>query len=90
MMAGMFPVMVMFMMGRDMRAMDPREPLYWGVMSLAIGVGFLTAYPANWWLVSKGLKHGLMTVRPDESDRGGMAHGSHAPGHDPMAHAAGA
>jgi manganese oxidase len=65
MMAGMFPVMVTFMMGRDMRAMDPREPLYWGVMSLAIGVGFLCAYPANWWLVDKGLKHGLMSVRED-------------------------
>jgi hypothetical protein len=63
MMAGMFPTMVYFMMGRDMRAMDPREPLYWGVMSLAISVGFVTAYPTNWWLVSKGLKHGLMTVR---------------------------
>jgi hypothetical protein len=71
MMAGMFPVMVTFMMGRDMRAMDPREPLYWGVMSLAIGVGFLCAYPANWWLVSKGLKHGLMSVKED--------HGTTAP-----------
>jgi hypothetical protein len=65
MMAGMFPTMVAIMMGRDMRAMDPRELLYWGTMSLAIGVGFVTAYPVNWWLVSKGLKHGLMTVRPD-------------------------
>jgi manganese oxidase len=64
MMAGMFPTMVAIMMGRDMRAMDPRELLYWGTMSLAIGVGFVTAYPVNWWLVSKGLKHGLMTVRP--------------------------
>jgi hypothetical protein len=73
MMAGMFPVMVRFMMGRDMRAMDPRELLYWGVMSLAITVGFFTAYPMNWWLVSKGLKHGLMTVR-DPADSGG--HGS--------------
>jgi manganese oxidase len=35
-------------------------------MSLAIGVGFVTAYPVNWWLVRKGLKHGLMTVRPSE------------------------
>lgn len=63
MMAGMFPTMVRFMMGRDMRAMDPHELVYWGVMSLAISVGFFTAYPTNWWLVSKGLKHGLMTVR---------------------------
>ena len=64
MMAGMFPTMVAIMMGRDMRAMDPHEPLYWGTMALAIGVGFVTAYPVNWWLVSRGLKHGLMTVRP--------------------------
>ena len=62
MMAGMFPVMVTGMMGRDMRAMDPHELIYWGVMSLAIGVGFVCAYPINWWLVSKGLKHGLMTL----------------------------
>ena len=79
MMAGMFPVMVTFMMGRDMRAMDPREPLYWGVMSLAIGVGFLTAYPANWWLVSKGLKHGLMSIEPGQDgmvDHAAMGHGT--------------
>lgn len=69
MMAGMFPVMVFFMMGRDMRAMDPRELFYWGVMSLAISVGFFTAYPMNWWLVSRGLKHGLMTVRNSSSPR---------------------
>ena len=78
MMAGMFPVMVTFMMGRDMRAMDPREPLYWSVMSLAIGVGFLTAYPANWWLVSKGLKHGLMSIesgQPEMVDHAAMGHG---------------
>jgi hypothetical protein len=55
--------MVFFMMGRDMRAMDPHELVYWGTMALAISVGFATAYPINWWLVSKGLKHGLMTVR---------------------------
>ena len=68
MMAGMFPTMVFFMMGRDMRAMDPRELLYWGVMSLAISVGFFTAYPMNWWLVTKDLKHGLMTVRQTGRD----------------------
>ena len=33
------------MMGRDMRAMDPHEPIYWGVMSLAIGVGFAHRLP---------------------------------------------
>ena len=74
MMAGMFPTMVYFMMGRDMRAMDPRELLYWGVMSLAISVGFFTAYPMNWWLVSKNLKHGLMTVRGGDTSHAAAGH----------------
>jgi hypothetical protein len=26
-------------------------------------VGFVTAYPVNVWLVAKGLKHGMGTVR---------------------------
>jgi hypothetical protein len=59
--AGMFPVMIYGMMGRDMRAMEPTEPLFWGVMSLGVIVGFATAYPVNVWMVSKALKHGLMT-----------------------------
>lgn len=61
--AGMFPVMVLLMMGRDMRAMEPTEPLFWAVMSLGVMVGFATAYPVNVWMVAKSLKHGLMTVR---------------------------
>ena len=64
MMAGMAPVMVALMMGRDMRAMWPGEPLFWVVMSLGIVAGFAVAYPVNVWMVSRGMKHGLMTVRP--------------------------
>ncbi|CEJ88119.1 Multicopper oxidase type 3 [Hyphomicrobium sp. GJ21] len=64
MMAGMAPVMSFLMMGRDMRAMNPAEPLFWGVMSLGVIVGFIVAYPANVWMVDFRLKHGLMTVRP--------------------------
>ncbi len=60
--AAMFPVMIFLMMGRDMRAMEPTEPLFWGVMSLGVIVGFATAYPVNVWMVSKNLKHGLMHV----------------------------
>jgi hypothetical protein len=41
----------------------PRMPEFWFVMSLALFGGFLVAYPMNWWLVSHGLKHGMMTVR---------------------------
>jgi hypothetical protein len=62
-MAGMIPVMVAGMMGRDMRAMEPSQLLYWGVMAAGVSVGFVTAYPVNWWLVAKGLKHGMGTQR---------------------------
>ncbi len=61
--AGMFPVMVVLMMGRDMRAMDPTQLLYWGTMSAGVIVGFFTAYPVNAWLVATGLKHGMGTAR---------------------------
>ena len=87
MMAGMAPVMIVLMMGRDMRAMWPGEPLFWFVMSLGITVGFALAYPVNVWLVTRGLKHGLMTVRVNTAqshdarahDMGGMTggHGAH-------------
>lgn len=63
MMAGMAPVMVALMMGRDMRAMWPGEPLFWVVMSLGVIAGFAIAYPVNVWMVSRGMKHGLMTER---------------------------
>ncbi|TIU14949.1 MAG: DUF4396 domain-containing protein, partial [Mesorhizobium sp.] len=59
MMAGMAPVMSFLMMGSDMRAMEPTELLFWGVMSFGVIVGFITAYPANVWMVARGLKHGL-------------------------------
>ena len=63
MMAGMAPVMSFLMMGRDMRAMQPTELLFWGVMSLGVIAGFILAYPSNVWMVARQLKHGLMTER---------------------------
>jgi hypothetical protein len=63
MMAGMFPTMVALMMGRDMRAMEPTQLVFWGAMSAAVGVGLLVAYPVNVWMVDKGLKHGMGTQR---------------------------
>ena len=75
MMAGMAPVMVYLMMGRDMRAMWPGEPLFWVVMSLGIVVGFVIAYPVNVWMVSRGMKHGLMTERPKSAGMASMDHG---------------
>jgi hypothetical protein len=44
--------------------MEPTSPRFWFTMSIALTAGFLVAYPINWWLVDRGLKHGMMTVRP--------------------------
>ena len=63
MMAGMIPVMGLLMMGRDMRAMEPTEPLFWAVMAAGVIVGFIIAYPMNVWLVATGLKQGMGTKR---------------------------
>jgi hypothetical protein len=34
-------------------------------MSMALIVGFVCAYPINWWLVANHMKHGMMTVRAE-------------------------
>jgi len=88
MMAGMAPVMSLLMMGRDMRAMLPTELLFWAVMSFGIAAGFVLAYPVNVWMVKKGLKHGLMTVRPQPASHPQEhdAHAQHNP-QPPEAHA---
>ena len=43
---------------------DPLTVGFWFVLSMALIVGFVLAYPMNWWLVANGLKHGMITVRP--------------------------
>lgn len=61
-MSGMVPVAALgrvFLAGR----WSPVEPVFWFVMSVALLAGLVVAYPINWWLVSNGLKHGMMTVR---------------------------
>lgn len=65
MMAGMAPVMAMLMMGRHARHGSDRTRLL-GVMSLGVAVGFAVAYPVNVWMVSRKMKHGLMTERRPE------------------------
>jgi hypothetical protein len=62
-MAGMVPA-AMIVMRHIASAADPRTPGFWFVMSMGLLVGFITAYPMNWWLVTYHLKHGMMTVRP--------------------------
>jgi hypothetical protein len=69
-MAGMLPTMMA--LRRCVPSADnPLTPAFWFVMSMALLVGFLVAYPINWWLVANHLKHGMMTVRPASA---GAAH----------------
>ncbi len=42
---------------------DPTNIRFWFIMSMALLVGFVFAYPMNWWLVSNNMKHGMLTVR---------------------------
>jgi hypothetical protein len=80
MMVGMAPVMTLLMMGRDMRAMEPTKLIFWGVMSFGVITGFFVAYPVNVWMVSRQIKHGLMTERkaPNVGEKQPSEHDGHA------------
>jgi len=75
-MAGMVPVMTLVMKNIPI-SHAPSGPAFWFVMSMALLVGFITAYPMNWWLVSRHLKHGMMTVRPPEKTMDKKTHQHH-------------
>jgi hypothetical protein len=62
-MAGMVPTAMTLQRHVDL-AGDPGNARFWFVMSMALLVGFIIAYPMNWWLVANHLKHGMMTIRP--------------------------
>lgn len=36
--------------------LEASTPIFWFVMQFAMLLGFLTAYPVNWWLLKKGIK----------------------------------
>jgi len=76
-MAGMVPT-VMALRKWIGPAADPMTPSFWFVMSMGLLVGFVVAYPMNWWLVANHLKHGMMTVRPAGAI-GAHGHGAQAP-----------
>jgi hypothetical protein len=81
-MAGMVPT-VMTLRRHIPSAADPLNPSFWFVMSMGLLVGFIVAYPMNWWLVAHHLKHGMMTVRPAVATArahgpGAMAGAAHA------------
>ena len=33
------------------------SPIFWGGMLLALSAGFVAAWPINYWLVGKGIRH---------------------------------
>lgn len=33
--------------------------LFWFMMQVGMIIGFITTYPANWWLIRAGIKHGM-------------------------------
>lgn len=74
-MAGMVPTMILAKHFAP-ASNDPSGPAFWFVMSMALLVGFITAYPMNWWLVSNHMKHGMMTVRVSEQPAITRAHES--------------
>jgi hypothetical protein len=81
-MAGMVPLMRILMANIE-GAGDPLGARFWFVMSMALLLGFIIAYPMNWWLVARGLKHGMMTVRPEDgTDAGHGGHGGGKGGHE--------
>jgi hypothetical protein len=80
-MAGMMPT-VMHLRRHVANADNPTTPAFWFVMSMGLLVGFIIAYPMNWWLVANKLKHGMMTVRPASAHP--QAH--EGASHDHMAH----
>ncbi|HEY2111356.1 MAG TPA: DUF4396 domain-containing protein [Dongiaceae bacterium] len=51
----------------------PSSAAFWFVMSIGLTLGFAVAYPINWWLVARGLKHGMMTIRPAAAPMPAMA-----------------
>ena len=80
-MTGMILVASLFWAAVGSKA-GPLTPTFWFVMSMALLAGFVAAYPINWWLVAKGLKHGMTTVgdHAAEHDKGktAMAHSAAA------------
>jgi hypothetical protein len=82
-MAGMLPVAAAWRAAVPAAA-NAMRPEFWFAISMALLVGFVVAYPMNWWLVTRGLKHGMLTVRAGPG--GAASHeGSHAMAHGDQA-----
>lgn len=39
--------------------LEASDPVFWFMMQIGMAIGFVTAYPTNWWLVRRGIKHAM-------------------------------
>ena len=52
-MYGWMAISIFLIFHHSLKASDP---VFWFMMQIAMMLGFLTAYPINWWLIRKGIK----------------------------------
>jgi hypothetical protein len=74
-MAGMIPVMVLLAAAWP-ESMHPLRASFWFRMGLAAIAGGILACPINFWLVSRRLKHGCMTLPGADGPAPGLGHRS--------------
>ena len=53
---GLFGWMIFVQLVAFPEHLEPNSPTFWFMMQIGMVLGFVTAYPVNWWLVSAGLK----------------------------------
>ena len=53
---GMYGWMAIAVFGIFGHPLDKAGPVFWFMMQLAMLLGFVTAYPVNWWLLRAGVK----------------------------------
>ena len=70
-MTAMIPISTIFLANLP-GGHDPLGGVFWFIFSMALLGGLGMAYPMNWWLVSRHLKHGMMTVRPKTNNTESM------------------
>lgn len=63
-MVGMIPTMVILMHLLP-EGDNPYRANFWFTMGMATITGGFTAYPINYWLVKRKIKHGCMTIHPE-------------------------
>jgi hypothetical protein len=52
-MYGWMAIAVFAIFGHEL---DKLDPVFWFMMQIAMLAGFFTAYPVNWWLLTRGIK----------------------------------